>query len=58
MKEEKRKILEMVKDGKITLEEAEQLLDKLNVSETTNNVTKIKKPNSKKVPSRACDRRR
>ena len=48
MKEEKRKILEMLKDGKITLEEAEQLLEKLNVSESSNNVTRIKKPNSKK----------
>ena len=38
----------MVKDGKITLEEAEQLLDKLNLGVSTANVPKVKKPNSKK----------
>jgi hypothetical protein len=48
MNEEKRKILEMVKDGKVTLEEAEQLLDKLNLNESSEKVAKIKKPNSKK----------
>ena len=48
MNEEKRKILEMVKEGKITLEEAEQLLDKLNLGESSNNAPRIKKPNSKK----------
>ena len=48
MNEEKRKILEMVKEGKITFEEAEQLLDKLNLNESSENVTKIKKPNSKR----------
>ena len=48
MTEEKRKILEMVKEGKITFEEAEQLLDKLNLSEPSITVPKIKKPNSKK----------
>jgi hypothetical protein len=48
MNEEKRKILEMVKDGKVTFEEAEQLLDKLNLNESSEKVAKIKKPNSKK----------
>ncbi len=48
MNEEKRKILEMVKEGKITFEEAEQLLDKLNLNESSENVPKVKKPNSKK----------
>ncbi len=48
MNEEKRKILEMVKEGKITFEEAEQLLDKLNLGESSEKVARIKKPNSKK----------
>jgi len=48
MNEEKRKILEMVKEGKITFEEAEQLLDKLNLGESSDIVPKVKKPNSKK----------
>ena len=48
MNEEKRKILEMVKEGKITFEEAEQLLDKLNLGESSEIVPKVKKPNSKK----------
>ena len=48
MNEEKRKILEMVKEGKITFEEAEQLLDKINSNESSENIPKIKKPNSKK----------
>ncbi len=48
MNEEKRKILEMVKEGKITLEEAEQLLEKVNQNESSENVSRIKKPNSKK----------
>ena len=48
MNEEKRKILEMVKEGKITFEEAEQLLDKLNLNESSEIVPKVKKPNSKK----------
>ena len=48
MNDEKRKILEMVKDGKITFEEAEQLLEKVNLSESSDNVSRIKKPNSKK----------
>ncbi len=34
MSEEKRIILEMVKDGKITVEEAEQLLEKANPGES------------------------
>lgn len=48
MNEEKRKILEMVKEGKVTFEEAEQLLDKLNLSESSENTPKIRKPNSKR----------
>ena len=48
MNEEKRKILEMVKEGKITFEEAEQLLDKLNLNESSQIVPKVKKQNSKK----------
>lgn len=47
MSEEKKIILEMLKDGKISVEEAEQLLEKANPGETFDNVQK-KKPNSKK----------
>ena len=48
MSEEKRMILEMVKDGKITIEEAEKLLEKANPVETLEITRKKKKPNSKK----------
>jgi len=48
MSEEKRIILEMVKEGKISVEEAEQLLDKANPSESVNDTAGIKKPDSKK----------
>ncbi len=48
MSEEKRIILEMLKEGKISVAEAEQLLEKANPSESFNDSPKIKKPNSKK----------
>ena len=48
MSEEKRIILEMLKEGKISVEEAEQLLEKANPDETFENKPKVKKPNSKK----------
>ena len=48
MSEEKRLILEMVKDGKISVEEAEQLLEKANPVETIDDTSGIKKQDSKK----------
>ena len=48
MSEEKRLILEMVKEGKISIEEAEQLLEKANPGESFNDKPKVKKPNSKR----------
>ena len=48
MSEEKRLILEMAKEGKISVEEAEQLLEKANPVETIDDTSGIKKPNSKK----------
>ena len=48
MSEEKRIILEMVKEGKISVEEAEQLLEKANPGESLSVTSRIKKPNSKK----------
>ena len=48
MSEEKRIILEMVKEGKISVEEAEQLLEKANPSESIDDASGIKKPDSKK----------
>jgi len=48
MSEEKRIILEMLKEGKISVEEAEQLLEKANPGESIDDTPKIKKPNSKK----------
>ena len=48
MSEEKKMILEMLKDGKITVEEAEQLLEKANPGESIKDTPQIKKPNSKK----------
>jgi hypothetical protein len=48
MNEEKRIILEMVKEGKISVEEAEQLLEKANPDESLSVTSRIKKPNSKK----------
>ncbi len=48
MSEEKRIILEMLKEGKISVEEAEQLLEKANPDETIEGKPKVKKPNSKK----------
>jgi hypothetical protein len=48
MNEEKRIILEMVKEGKISVEEAEQLLEKANPGESPSVSSRIKKPNSKK----------
>jgi hypothetical protein len=48
MSEEKRIILEMVKEGKISVEEAEQLLEKANAGESSADIPRINKPNSKK----------
>lgn len=48
MSEEKRIILEMVKDGKISVDEAEQLLDKANPGESIDDTAVAKKPSSKK----------
>ena len=48
MSEEKRMILEMLKDGKISLEEAEELLEKANPGESSATPQRIKKPNSKR----------
>lgn len=48
MSEEKKIILEMLKDGKISVEEADQLLEKANPGESLGDFSKSKKPNSKK----------
>lgn len=48
MSEEKRIILEMLKEGKISVEQAEQLLAKANPDESFDNSPAVKKPNSKK----------
>ncbi len=48
MSEEKRMILEMVKDGKVSVDEAEQLLEKANPGESFDDTPDTKKPNSKK----------
>ena len=48
MSEEKRMILEMVKEGKISVEEAEQLLEKANPGESLAGTPRVKKPNSKR----------
>lgn len=48
MSEEKRMILEMVKEGKITVEEAERLLEKASPGEPLSVVPRKKKPNSKR----------
>jgi hypothetical protein len=48
MSEEKRMILEMLKEGKISLEEAEELLEKANPGESSAVTQRIKKPNSKR----------
>jgi len=48
MSEEKKIILEMLREGKISVEEAELLLEKANPGESFNNTQSIKKPNSKK----------
>jgi hypothetical protein len=48
MSEEKRIILEMLKEGKISVEEAEQLLEKANPGESFNETSRKDKPNSKK----------
>lgn len=47
MSEEKKIILEMLKEGKISVDEAEQLLEKVETGETLNHARK-NKPNSKK----------
>jgi hypothetical protein len=48
MSEEKRLILEMVKEGKISVEEAEQLLEKANPGESIDDTIGVKKQESKK----------
>ena len=48
MSEEKRMILQMIKDGKISIEEAEELLEKANPNESSDSNVRSKKPNSKK----------
>ena len=48
MSEEKRMILEMLKEGKISVEEAEQLLEKAMPGGSTEDAPRNKKPNSKK----------
>ncbi len=48
MSEEKKIILEMLKEGKISVEEAEQLLEKAAPGESFNMTPKSKKPNSKR----------
>ncbi len=48
MSEEKRIILEMVKDGKISVQEAERLLEKTRTGETLAVIPRVKKPNSRK----------
>jgi len=48
MSEEKRIILEMVKDGKISVDEAEQLLDKAEPGESIDDTEVAKKPRSRK----------
>ena len=48
MSEEIRMILEMLKEGKISLEEAEELLEKANPGESSATTHRIKKPNSKR----------
>jgi DUF4097 and DUF4098 domain-containing protein YvlB len=47
MSDEKKMILEMLKEGKISVEEAEQLLEKANPGESMSEKPK-KKPNSKR----------
>lgn len=48
MSEEKKIILEMLREGKISVEEAEQLLEKSNPGDSIDDKPKIKKPNSKR----------
>lgn len=48
MSEEKRIILEMVKEGKISVDEAELLLEKANPGESFDDTPVTQKPNSKK----------
>lgn len=48
MSEEKRMILEMVKDGKISVDEAEQLLEKAQPGESIDDTEVVKKPRNKK----------
>lgn len=48
MSEEKRIILEMVKDGKISVDEAELLLEKANPGESIDETSVAKKSSSKK----------
>ena len=48
MSEEKKIILEMLREGKISVEEAEQLLEKASPGDSFDDKPKIKKPNSKR----------
>ena len=48
MSEEKKVILEMLREGKISVEEAEQLLEKASPGDSFDDKPKIKKPNSKR----------
>jgi len=48
MSEEKRMILEMLKDGKISVDEAEQLLEKAQPGESIGDTEVAKKPRNKK----------
>ena len=48
MDEEKRLILEMLREGKISVEEAEQLFEKANPGKTSGTSLQTNKPNSKK----------
>jgi len=48
MSEEKKIILEMLREGKISVEEAEQLLEKSSPGDSIDDKPKIKKPNSKR----------
>ena len=48
MSEEKRMILEMLKDGKISVDEAEQLLEKAQPGESIGDTEVAKKPSSRK----------
>ena len=48
MSEEKRMILEMVKQGKISVQDAERLMEKAGTGEPLKGVPRVQKPNSRK----------